>query len=141
MNIFSIFNILYNNPSSCYNFIMNYINDKYGYLHLLFQCGMRPYKNLFIYSFIYKNKIVRIPIKPLLFHNNNIIDIKYKKFEMSKYISDDVHTLYIKSFLTTKYANINISPDMIGYHQLMITYLDEELNETTKEYLHNEIIQ
>lgn len=141
MNILSILNILYNNPSSCYNFIMNYINDKYGYLYLLFQCGIIPYKNLFIYSFIYKNKIVRIPIKPLLFHNNIIIDIKYKKFEMSNYISDDVNTLYIKSFLVTKYTNISISPDMIGYYQLMITYLDDELNETTKEYLNNEIIQ
>lgn len=94
--------------------------------------------NLFIYTFFYKNGLVRIPIKPSPYSSTNIVKIKY----MTKDTYEDNEDIvdYIKSFLETKIENITICPKYLGFEKILVTVFDDSLEQVDKEFNSNDII-
>ena len=97
--------------------------------------------NIAIFTFLYKDKITRIPLQISPYSNSTILSIKYKIQPNEEYVEDKHFTKYIKTFLDNRFSNIQVKPKLIGFDSLLITVLDEECNEIEKEYKSNDVIE
>jgi hypothetical protein len=119
----------------------NYCISLFEILKKLCMCGIKKdvqVNNLFIYTFMYKNRLVRMPIKPSPYNSSNIVKIKYMKKDI--YEEDEETIEYIKSFLETKIENVTICPKYLGFEKLLITVFDDSFEQVDKEFNTNDII-
>jgi hypothetical protein len=119
----------------------NYCISVFKTLKKMCLCGVKKdiqINNLFIYTFMYKNRLVRIPIKPSPYNSSNIVKIKY--MIKDTYEEDEQTIEYIKSFLETKVENVIICPKYLGFEKLLITIFDDSFEQVDKEFNTNDII-
>lgn len=113
----------------------------YNMYRRFFICGVKKISSsVYVSTYLYNNNIVRFPFHISKCAPNAITRIQYKCRDEDPYAENRENTNYINSFLQTRCVNVFLKPRYIGYRGIIITYMDDELNEVQKEYLHDDII-